>query len=389
MKIYLVGGAVRDKLLNKPKSDNDYVVVGSTSKEMLQAGYQKVGRCFPVFLHPRTGEEYALARREYKYGTGYHGFKIDCSQTVSLHEDLMRRDLTINAMAIDAHGELIDPYGGQQDLKEKILRHISSAFSEDPLRILRVARFAAQLNFNVASKTQKIIQQMIRCGELKTLVSERVFVEIKKSLVQKYWYRFWQVLWKCGVQKPLLFEGMFIWKHPFYNNKDLQGTDELARISCTDPWVRMAMICHALKKEELENFLAEWHIANRLRKFLSLCHGFVAQSRQQKLSPAEIIVDFHKRWRLRQDRKIFIKFLKFLRVFRKTFHIEEHWWFSEDSHWQYFRELNLVSPPVRVKQKKFWKTLAKEMQQKKIDQIQQLLKKSKVFQRTHLSSPHP
>ncbi|MFU2364762.1 MAG: fused tRNA nucleotidyltransferase/2',3'-cyclic phosphodiesterase/2' nucleotidase/phosphatase Cca, partial [Enterobacteriaceae bacterium] len=176
MKIYLVGGAVRDALLGLPVKDRDWVVVGSTPQEMLDAGYQQVGRDFPVFLHPQTHEEYALARTERKSGSGYTGFTCYAAPDVTLEDDLKRRDLTINALAQDDNGEIIDPYNGLGDLQNRLLRHVSPAFGEDPLRVLRVARFAARyahLGFRIADETLTLMREMTHAGELEHLTPER------------------------------------------------------------------------------------------------------------------------------------------------------------------------------------------------------------------------
>ncbi|WP_125562944.1 tRNA nucleotidyltransferase [Pseudoalteromonas rubra] len=185
MKIYLVGGAVRDELLGRPILERDYVVVGSTPEQMEALGYQQVGKDFPVFLHPESKDEHALARTERKQGQGYTGFICDFAPSITLEEDLMRRDLTVNAIARDQDGSLIDPYHGQQDLDARVLRHVSNAFGEDPLRVLRVARFAARyhhLGFTIAPETQALMQHMVDNGELATLTKERVWQEIEKSL---------------------------------------------------------------------------------------------------------------------------------------------------------------------------------------------------------------
>lgn len=185
MKVYLVGGAVRDKLLKRPIKECDYVVVGSTPSELISLGYQQVGNDFPVFLHPITKDEYALARTERKSGQGYTGFICDFTPTVTLEEDLIRRDLTVNAMAEDENGNIIDPFNGKADLDNKLLRHVSDAFCEDPLRILRVARFAARyhyLGFSIAAETMLLMQEMVAQGEINTLTKERIWLEIEKSL---------------------------------------------------------------------------------------------------------------------------------------------------------------------------------------------------------------
>ena len=206
MQIYLVGGAVRDKLLGKPSSDHDYVVVGATPDEMLRAGYRPVGKDFPVFLHPRSNEEYALARTERKTGRGYHGFAFDADPSVTLEEDLARRDLTINAMAEDEHGHLVDPHDGKRDLDARVLRHVSPAFAEDPVRILRVARFLARfapLGFTIAEETLALMRAMVADGEADHLVPERVWAETRKALGEPAPSAFLQSLRACGALRVL------------------------------------------------------------------------------------------------------------------------------------------------------------------------------------------
>ena len=201
MQTYLVGGAVRDKLLGRSIKDRDWVVVGSTPEQMLAHGYKAVGADFPVFLHPNTKEEYALARIERKVGAGYTGFSCDASSNVSLEEDLSRRDLTINAMAMDDQCNIIDPYNGQQDLKDKLLRHVSAAFVEDPLRVLRVARFAARyhnLGFCIAPETLTLMQVIVANGELTSLSAERVWQETARSLLENHPEVYFENLRACG-----------------------------------------------------------------------------------------------------------------------------------------------------------------------------------------------
>jgi tRNA nucleotidyltransferase (CCA-adding enzyme) len=201
MQIYLVGGAVRDKLLNRPVVDHDHVVVGAMPENLLALGYKPVGKDFPVFLHPRTGEEYALARTERKSGRGYHGFVFQADPTITLEQDLARRDLTINAIAADEHGALTDPYGGVRDIEARMLRHVSPAFVEDPVRVLRVARFAARfapLGFAVAPETMTLMRQMVADGEVDHLVPERVWAETRKALGEPQPSAFLRVLRECG-----------------------------------------------------------------------------------------------------------------------------------------------------------------------------------------------
>ncbi|MSR01107.1 MAG: multifunctional CCA addition/repair protein [Gammaproteobacteria bacterium] len=207
MKIYLVGGAVRDELLGLAVGERDWVVVGATPAELELQGYKSVGRDFPVFLHPITHEEYALARLERKVAPGYRGFTTDFSPQVTLEEDLIRRDLTINAMARDDEGNVIDPYGGQKDLAQRVLRHVSPAFNEDPVRILRLARFAARftkLGFTVAPNTLMLMQTMVAAGEANALVAERVWRELERALSETHPRACFEVLRACGALQVIL-----------------------------------------------------------------------------------------------------------------------------------------------------------------------------------------
>jgi tRNA nucleotidyltransferase (CCA-adding enzyme) len=206
MQTYLVGGAVRDGLLGRPFKDHDYVVVGATPKYFLDLGYEQVGKNFPVFLHPTTKAEYALARLERKVAEGHTGFECDASPKVTLEEDLERRDLTINAIAQDDKGALTDPFNGQGDIKNRVLRHVSSAFSEDPLRVLRVARFYAQLaefDFTIAKDTMTLMSNLVDFGELKTLSAERIWQECSLALSSAHPAKFFEALRDCGAHEPL------------------------------------------------------------------------------------------------------------------------------------------------------------------------------------------
>jgi tRNA nucleotidyltransferase/poly(A) polymerase len=206
VKSYLVGGAVRDGLLGLPVKDKDWVVVGATPQQMLDAGYQQVGRDFPVFLHPQSHEEYALARTERKSGSGYTGFTCYAAPDVTLEQDLLRRDLTVNALAQDDNGTIIDPYGGRADLQNRLLRHVSPAFGEDPLRVLRVARFAARyahLSFRIADETLTLMRDMTAAGELEHLTPERVWKETEGALGTRNPQVFFQTLRDCGALKVL------------------------------------------------------------------------------------------------------------------------------------------------------------------------------------------
>jgi tRNA nucleotidyltransferase (CCA-adding enzyme) len=199
MKIYSVGGAVRDELLGLPVIDRDYVVVGAGPEEMARLGFKPVGKDFPVFLHPQTHEEYALARTERKVARGYHGFEFYAAPDITLEQDLARRDLTINAIARDEHGGIIDPFGGAADLEAGVLRHVSAAFAEDPVRILRVARFVARFGFAIAPETQALMRKMVEDGEADALVAERVWQEVARGLMERKPSRMFEVLRECGV----------------------------------------------------------------------------------------------------------------------------------------------------------------------------------------------
>ena len=203
-KIYCVGGAVRDRLLGLPVQDHDWVVVGSTPEEMVAQGFQPVGKDFPVFLHPRTHEEYALARTERKTAPGYKGFVIHASPEVTLEEDLLRRDFTINAIAEDKNGKLIDPHNGIADLRAGILRHVSAAFGEDPVRILRAARFAARFGFSIAPETLALMRGMVANGEVDALVAERAWQELARGLMESKPSRFFETLRSCGALAKIL-----------------------------------------------------------------------------------------------------------------------------------------------------------------------------------------
>ncbi len=256
VQVYEVGGAVRDALLGKPVADRDFVVVGATPGMMLHAGFRSVGKDFPVFLHPQTHDEYALARTERKTGLGYHGFTFHTAPDVTLEEDLRRRDLTINAMARDAQGKLIDPFGGQADIESGVLRHVSAAFAEDPLRVLRVARFAASLGFTVANKTMTMMHGIAASQELKTLSAERVWQETARALMSDLPSRFLQVLYACGALKDVMPEVYALYgvpQEPEHHPEIDAGIhveevlDAAARFAFSLP-VRYALLCHDLGK---------------------------------------------------------------------------------------------------------------------------------------------
>ena len=257
MKMWMVGGAVRDGLLGLPVIDRDWVVVGETPERMLAAGFTPVGKDFPVFLHPQTKEEVALARTERKTAPGYHGFQVHADPGVTLEDDLMRRDLTINAMAQDEAGRITDPHGGQRDLQAKLLRHVSPAFAEDPVRILRLARFAARFtDFTVAPETEALMRRMVDAGEVDALVSERVWQELSRGLMEAKPSRMFEVLRGCGALARLLPEVGRLWgvpqraeHHPEIDTGIhlMMVLDMSARLGAPLA-VRFACLCHDLGK---------------------------------------------------------------------------------------------------------------------------------------------
>ncbi|MEM5276209.1 multifunctional CCA addition/repair protein [Cupriavidus taiwanensis] len=280
MQVYAVGGAIRDELLGKPSQDRDYVVVGATPAEMETAGYRPVGKDFPVFLHPRTQEEYALARTERKTAMGYKGFAFYCEPDVTLEDDLVRRDLTINAMAraVDADGNLtgpvIDPHGGQRDLAARLFRHVSDAFAEDPVRILRLARFAARFHdFNVAAETMRLMREMVAAGEVDALVPERVWQELARGLMEARPSRMFEVLRECGALARLLPELERLWGVPqradFHPEVDT-GVHVMMVIDCAAALdaplpVRFAALVHDLGKGTTPADVLPRHIGHELR----------------------------------------------------------------------------------------------------------------------------
>ncbi|MCU0921741.1 MAG: multifunctional CCA addition/repair protein [Burkholderiaceae bacterium] len=274
LNAYIVGGAVRDQLLGRPVNDRDWVVVGATVQQMLDAGFRPVGRDFPVFLHPQTNEEYALARTERKSAPGYHGFTVHADPSVTLEQDLSRRDLTINAMALREDGTLIDPFGGQADLQGRVLRHVSDAFAEDPVRILRVARFAARFaDFSVAPETLALMRRMVEAGEVHALVAERVWQELARGLMEATPSRLFELLRDCGALRVLLPEVERLWgvpQPPAHHPEVDTGVhlmmvlDESARVQAALP-VRFACLGHDLGKGTTPADLLPRHLGHEER----------------------------------------------------------------------------------------------------------------------------
>ena len=305
MKIYRVGGAVRDKLLNYPCFENDWVVVGSSPEEMIKLGYQPVGNDFPVFINAETGEEYALARTERKSGVGYQGFTFHTAPNISLEDDLIRRDLTINAIAEDEDGHIIDPYGGREDLSQKVLRHVSNAFVEDPLRVLRVARFAARyhhLGFTVAPETQTLMKSIVNSGELTHLVAERVWKETDRALCEQSPDLFIQTLRDCGALAALLPEvnNLFgVAQRADYHPEIDTGIHTLmalqqAAILSDKPAIRFAVLVHDLGKGITPDHIVPSHSGHEARGLplvKAVCDRLKAPNEHRQL--AMTVTEFH------------------------------------------------------------------------------------------------
>ena len=320
MDIYLVGGAVRDKLLDLPIRDKDWVVVGSTATAMQEQGYLQVGKDFPVFLHPETKQEYALARTERKVDAGYLGFEFDASESVTLEQDLMRRDLTINAIAEADDGEIIDPYNGRQDIEDRVLRHVSPAFAEDPLRVLRVAKFSARfatLGFRVAPETLSLMRDIVNSGEIESLVRERIWQETEQAMGSAAPDVYIRVLRDCGALKLLLPEVDRLFgvpqppkHHPEVDTglHTLLSLQQAAKLS-DDPVVRYATLVHNVGKGVTDK--AKWpshfdheqlglpllldinkrlHVPNQYSRLAALvCEHHTKQHRILELRPATLL----------------------------------------------------------------------------------------------------
>ena len=314
MRVYKVGGAVRDKLLGLPVKDQDWVVVGSTPEELSELGYKPVGKDFPVFLHPDSKEEYALARTERKTAPGYKGFAFNTSTEVTLEEDLIRRDLTINALAEDDQSNIVDCFNGQEDLKAGILRHISPAFIEDPLRVLRVARFAARFNFQVADETGKLMQTISDSGELDTLVAERVWTELERVLNEKYPVRFFEVLRDCGALEKVFpeIDRLFGVPQPELHHPEIDSgihTMMVLEQSCKlteDPLIHFAALVHDLGKGTTPK--AQWpshrgHEERSVKLIHVLCDRYRIPGRYRDLAVivARHHLDCHRIKEMRAD----------------------------------------------------------------------------------------
>jgi tRNA nucleotidyltransferase (CCA-adding enzyme) len=337
MKTYLVGGAVRDELLDYPHKEKDWVVVGATPEEMLSAGFQQVGKDFPVFLHPDTKEEYALARTERKTSPGYKGFAVHATADVTLEQDLLRRDLTINALAKDESGEIIDPFNGLQDIHDKILRHVSPAFTEDPVRILRVARFAARylhLGFSVADETMQLMKQMVDDGEVDALVPERVWQEMQKALGERSPSRFIEVLHDCGALQRILpeLDRLFGVPQPEEHHPEIDTgihTLMVLQQACKlsdDTEVRFAALMHDLGKGTTPE--SEWphHIEHEARGaeiVLDVCKRLRIPNEYRDLAERTARFHLHYHRALELKPSTVVKSLEQLDAFRKPQRFEK------------------------------------------------------------------
>lgn len=339
-RVYLVGGAVRDRLLGRPVKERDFVVVGATPEQMEALGFQRVGREFPVFLHPKTKEEYALARTERKRGRGYKGFVVHASPEVTLEEDLRRRDLTINAMAMDREGRVIDPYGGLADLRARRLRHVSEAFVEDPLRVLRVARFAARfapLGFEIASETLVLMREIVARGEMEALTPERVWMELTKALAEPRPSLFFLSLRRCGALERLFpeIDRLFgVPQPPRYHPEidtglhAMMAVDMAARLGA-DLETRFATLTHDLGKGLTPREMWPRHLGHEERGLApleALCERYRAPGSYRRLArkvcryhthchrlfeltPAKLVETLYGLDALRKDDRDFERFL--------------------------------------------------------------------------------
>ena len=336
--VYQVGGCVRDALLGLSSPDRDWLVVGETIQTMQARGFVQVGAAFPVFLHPETGEEYALARQERKRGQGYRGFSAQFSRDTTLEQDLARRDLTINAMAMDASGSIIDPFGGQKDLQQRLLRHVSPAFAEDPLRVLRVARFLARfwsLGFRVVAGTLQLLKQLVDSGEIQTLTAERVWLESHKALQTDHPLVYFDLLQQCGAL-PVLFPELAqlqgvpqsviyhpegdVWRH---TRLVLMQATQLSR----DPAVRFAALVHDLGKGITPQDLLPHHYGHEERGVLlvqQLCDRLRIPNTFRKLSMLVTQHHMHCHRLLEMSEKKVVRLLQNLNAFRHLDFLEKY-----------------------------------------------------------------
>jgi tRNA nucleotidyltransferase (CCA-adding enzyme) len=402
MKTYLVGGSVRDQLLGLAIKDRDWVVVGSTPKEMLAQGYQPVGKDFPVFLHPKTHEEYALARTERKTTPGYTGFEVHAAPNVTLEQDLARRDLTINAIAQSEDGTLIDPFNGQQDIKNKILRHVSPAFVEDPVRVLRIARFAARFGFTIADETKNLIQQMVANNELDHLVPERVWQELAKALTTNQPSLFFTALRDAGALATLFLEVDHLFGVPqvkkWHPEVDtgvhvMMVIDQAAKLS-DNINVRFAALCHDLGKGATPKNILPHHYGHEQRSVeltKSLCQRLRIPKEIESL--ALNVAEYHTHVHLLFELKpaTILKVIEALDSFRRPERFEQFLLAAEadsrgrpgyedlpvptvDVFRQYFEAVKKISAKPFVEQGLQGQAIAKALRKSRIEAIKDMKK---------------
>ena len=318
MKVYLVGGAVRDQIMGLTVKDRDYVVVGSTSEEMVKLGYKPVGKDFPVFLHPKTHYEYALARTERKVSKGYKGFKVYASKEVTLEEDLERRDLTINAIAKDKRGQFIDPFNGIDDIRKKILRHVSSAFVEDPIRVLRIARFSARFHqFKIHPTTQTILKKIVKNKEIEAVASERVWHEISVGLLEKKSHFMFDVLHQCGALQVLIPEINYVKNKNYikrsleYGNKFKYSLDIKAAIFF------MHVYASKTNVKDIAKIYTRLSVPNSVRKLTEKLADNMTDLREfKKLKPRQIL-DLIYKMDLFRNPDVLIDIIKILEAYNE------------------------------------------------------------------------
>jgi tRNA nucleotidyltransferase (CCA-adding enzyme) len=402
MKIYLVGGAVRDRLLGYPVKERDWVVVGGSPQALLNQGYQQVGRDFPVFLHPKTKEEYALARTERKTAPGYYGFICDFNPEVTLEEDLARRDLTINAMAEDEKGRLIDPYHGQDDLKAKLLRHVSPAFVEDPLRVLRVARFAARyhhLGFKLADETRLLMYRMVKRKELGSLMKERIWQEWQQSLEEKNPEVFIEVLRACGALEIILPElhALFGIPNPLPFHLEIDtGVHTLmvlqaATVLTDDPRIRFAVLMHDVGKAKTP--MADWpehkgheEHGNALIRAISARLAVPNDYRDLALLVAQYHGVIHKSKRLKPE--VIVTILEEIDAFRREERFEQlllaceadaqgmgrNIKYDQTAHWRHFlKECVTIDAKPFIEQGLIGREIKAALHQQRVERIKKFL----------------
>ena len=356
MKAYLVGGAVRDSLLKIPFFEKDWVVVGATKEELIEKGYKQIGKDFPVFLHPETKEEYALARKERKTGTGHKAFSFEFDKKVSLEEDLERRDITINAMAQDEEGNLIDPYNGQEDLKNKIIRRVSGAFKEDPLRVLRVARFAAKLNghgFKIDEDTKIEIQKIVASGELTALSRERIWMETFKALTTDNPEIYFKVIEECGALSQICPVSQL-------------DTSNLTKALKTqiDPNARWA--CLVAPNTLLEDINNSFNVPKEYKEISEVCRQIISFKKLESIKVEDII-------ELADKTDIYRKEDRFLKAEQiSNFCIDNN--YNENLNWSEIVKLmnNIKASPELKK----GKLIAKKLREDRLNAIQLYLSKS-------------